>query len=209
MILKTIAALLCLSIFLYSDKAIASNFTEIYAQNTARFLLIGESHLDDDSRSKFSDSLHIFKNHGGEILALEMIESHKQYLLDNYSEGFEGSEKELYDYLEERWQYNTHSYLKLIREAKISGLRIIAIDLDNTTWPAETTVFPVIPDISKVRAAREAHMAKILCDHKEFKTAVIIGRFHTVKRFLPKQLVRECGEESISLDLGKFLSIVN
>lgn len=180
----------------------ASELTSYFKQTDAQLTLMGESHIDDSSRAELSKALIHFKNNGGEVLALEMIESSKQYLLDNFEESFDGSTTELANYLDIRWQYNTSSYMLLIEEARKVGLRLQSIDLSRKLWPAETTVYPVIPDISKVRIAREAHMAKVLCETKELKTIVIIGKFHTLDRFLPKGLKEECNLESKSITIA-------
>ena len=183
----------------------AASLEEVYLNTKENTILIGESHKDDHSREKVSNSLAFFKKSGGEILALEMIESHKQYLLDNFEANLDGSLSELSEYLTKRWKYNTKSYMQLISEARRLDLRMIAIDLEKAKWPNETTVFPVIPDISKVRAAREAHMSSVLCEYKEVKTIVLIGSFHTYKRFLPAALALKCGMESSSIILKNTL----
>ena len=104
-----------------------------------------------------------FLNTGGEVLALEMIESNQQELLDNYLISKNHSTKELADYLAKRWGYNTTSYMSLIEHAKKLGLDLMAVDLPVELRPSEIAIFPVPPSISLVRAARESHMAKILC----------------------------------------------
>jgi uncharacterized iron-regulated protein len=190
---------------LISSATLANELLDYYKSSKSILTLIGESHLDDKSRKELSNSLIHFKNNGGEVLGLEMVESSKQFLLDNYEENFDGSTTELANYLEKRWQYNTSSYMELIESARSAGLRLLSIDLDREKWPEETTIFPVIPDISKVRIAREAHMAKVLCENKELKTIVIIGRFHTLERFLPKQLKTECELKSKSITLKELL----
>ncbi|WP_127716178.1 ChaN family lipoprotein [Halobacteriovorax sp. HLS] len=186
----------------------AATLEEVYTSTKESLILIGESHKDDVSRQKVRESLSAFKEAGGEILALEMIESHKQYLLDNFEANLDGSQSMLSEYLTKRWQYNTESYMQLISEARRLDLRLIAIDLDKTQWPRETTVYPVIPDISKVRAAREAHMSEVLCEYKEVKTIVLIGSFHTYKRFLPSALESSCAMESASIILKDLLKSV-
>ncbi|OUR96942.1 hypothetical protein A9Q84_11440 [Halobacteriovorax marinus] len=157
--------------------------------------------MDDESRETLADTLVIYKVNGGVNLALEMIESNHQYLLDNFSKELAGSTADLIEYLDIRWGYNTSSYMYLIEQARTLKLKLLAIDLSKNLWPAETTIFPVLPDISKVRAAREAHMAKILCVQKDIKTLVLVGSFHSKKRFLPKALRAECELESESFSL--------
>ena len=196
-VLRSITFLLIISL-----SSQANELSNYFKKTTAQLTLIGESHLDDTSRSQLAKSLIHFKNNGGEVLAFEMIESSEQYLLDNYEENFEGSTTELANYLDVRWRYNTRSYMVLFDEARKAGLRLLSIDLSKKLWPAETTIYPVIPDISNVRIAREAHMAKVLCETKELKTIVIIGKFHTLDRFLPKGLKEECNLESKSITLA-------
>jgi len=196
-------ALTIILILLSSSLACANSLENLLESSSSKLTLFGESHIDDDSRDLLADSLVIYKVNGGINLALEMIESNHQYLLDNYSNDLEGSTEALEEYLDVRWQYNTSSYMYLIGQARDLKLNLLAIDLSKKLWPVETTVFPVIPDVSKVRAAREAHMAKVLCDQKFIKTIVLIGSFHTFKRFLPKALVEECSVISESYHLQK------
>lgn len=190
-------------ILLFSVLSHANNLESLLENTSSRLTLFGESHKDDDSRDQLADSLVIYKVNGGINLALEMIESTHQYLLDNYTNETAGSTEALEEYLDIRWQYNTASYMYLISQARDLKLNLLAIDLSKKLWPAETTIFPVIPDISKVRAAREAHMAKVLCKQKLVRTIVLIGKFHTLKRFLPKAIVEECQVVSESIHLHK------
>lgn len=176
----------------------AGTLVDFYYESNERILFAGENHTFDKARGIFKDSLLDFRNSGGDTLGLEMIESHKQYLLDNFLKDKDNSRQDLAHYLTVRWQYNTASYMEMITKAKELGLSLLAIDLNKERWPKETGLFPVIPDISKVRIAREAHMSKILCSHHFNKIIVIIGAFHAKERFLPKGLLDECYASSKS-----------
>ncbi|GEM_PF-5412898 len=193
--------LITLSIIL-SFSSLAVSLEAFYFQSPHRILFTGESHRDDTNRAKLAASLSVFKAMGGDTLGLEMIESHKQYLLDNYLNYIENSDLELSTYLTKRWQYNTKSYMRLISTARELELNLLAIDLDKSKWPKETEVFPVPPDISKVREAREEHMAKILCDSNYQRIVVLIGSFHSLKKFLPTQIENECSLNSSTFKLS-------
>ena len=180
----------------------AKSLDLFYSTSTERILFAGESHKDDRARDLFKDSLLSFKSSGGDTLGLEMVESYKQFLLDDYLAYREGSSEALSEYLRVRWQYNTSSYMELISKARDLGLELLAIDLDRRLNPRETELFPVPPDTSKVRIAREAHMAKVLCEFRFKKIIILIGSFHSKKRFLPKGLKSECYAESATFFLS-------
>ncbi len=188
-------------ILILCSGANAKDLSSFYLDSTSRILFAGESHINDRARDIFSDSLQSFKDSGGDTLGLEMVESHKQYLLDNFLEERENSEFELYEYLRVRWQYNTKNYMKLITRAKSLELKLLAIDLDKRKWPAETALYPVPPDISKIRVARETHMAKLLCRADFQRIIVIIGSFHSLKEYLPSGLRNECYADSATFDI--------
>ncbi|WP_417334800.1 ChaN family lipoprotein [Halobacteriovorax marinus] len=190
-------------IMLISFSSIAKDLSSFYLESRTRILLAGERHTNDQARDIFSESLEDFKRRGGDTLGLEMVESHKQFLLDNFLQKRENSEYELYEYLRVRWQYNTESYMKLITRARSLDLKLLAIDLDKRKRPAETALYPVPPEISKVRAAREAHMAKVLCQAEFQKIVIIIGSFRALDKFLPTALRKECYAESESINLSK------
>lgn len=186
----------------FSFSGLAAQIEAFYLQSSHQILFTGENHKDDISRDKLTASLSFFKATGGDTLALEMIESHKQYLLDNFLDFKDNSRLELSSYLTQRWQYNTTSYMKLITRARELGIRLLAIDLDKRVWPSETALFPVPPDSSKVRAAREEHMAKVLCAATYQRVVILIGSFHAKKRFLPSKIVDECSLRSSTLTLS-------
>lgn len=187
--------------FLISLTTGANEFMRFYQESQHGVLLAGERHINDSARDKFKESLEDFKASGGDSLGLEMIESHKQHLLNRFMSFEEGSEIDLFNYLEYRWQYNSSNYMELFSKARSLGLKLLAIDLDKRLWPRETGLFPVAPDVSKVRAAREEHMAKLLCEAQYSKIIIIIGSFHAKKRFLPKALMEECYLGSASIDI--------
>lgn len=190
-----------LTIFI-SFSCFGASLEAFFLSSQQRILFTGENHKDDINREKLTVSLSSFRASGGDTLGLEMIESHKQHLLDSYLSFAENSEEELSHYLTLRWQYNTRSYMKLISTARELGLGLLAIDLNRQLWPQETALFPVPPEISKIRAAREEHMAKILCRANYQKIIVIIGSFHSKKRFLPEQLIEECSLRSATFNLS-------
>lgn len=189
-------ALLLLSHF----QTLAANSASVFENIDHQLILAGETHTHDQLRAEFSEDLEIFANNGGEVLALEMVETIYQDLLERYLEDKKNSEQDLYDYLKYRWGYNTDSYMKMITRAKELGLDLLAVDLPKAQRPQEVLIFPVPPDVSLVRAAREAHMAKVLCQ-EERKTVLIIGSFHILERFLPAALKKECFKKSYQFKL--------
>ncbi|OIQ16066.1 MAG: hypothetical protein BM556_15510 [Bacteriovorax sp. MedPE-SWde] len=185
---------------LFSLNTLAANSKKVFSEVHSNLYLAGETHIHDDIRAEFSEDLQIFEANGGEVLALEMVETNEQQTLNNYLDRRERSEEILYEYLKERWGYNTNSYMEMISKARELGLDLLAVDLPVELKPEEVTVYPVIPDISLVRAAREAHMAKVLCK-EDRKTTLIIGSFHILKRFLPAAIKLECFKPSYSFKL--------
>jgi len=192
---------LSLAILLFIQAySFAAQSEQVFQQMNESLYLAGENHKQDQIRAEFSKDLEIFVTKGGKVLALEMVESKYQYLLNEYLDDAPESEVELYKYLKRRWGYNTSSYMDMIKKAKSLGLDLLAVDLPKEFWPKEVMLYPVPPDMSLVRAAREAHMAKVLC--KEFrKTVLIIGSFHILERFLPSALKKECFKMSYSFRL--------
>jgi uncharacterized iron-regulated protein len=188
-----------ISLFLVIN-AYAANSNTVFNTVSSNLYLAGETHIYDDVRSEFTEDLVIFKKSGGVTLALEMIESDKQHLLENYLLEKEESELKLFHYLDVRWGYNTESYMDMIEKARELNLKLLAVDLPKPLWPRETGLMPVPPDTSLIRAAREAHMAKVLCGNYN-KTVLLIGSFHTLDHFLPKALREECFKPSYSFKL--------
>lgn len=185
---------------LFSVNSFAANSLKVFNKVESNLYLAGETHTHDQTRAQFSEDLSVFVSKGGKVLALEMVETNEQNLLNSYSKFEEESEEQLYNYLKERWGYNTDSYMAMIEQAREIGLDLLAVDLPVELKPQEIQLYPVPPDVSLVRAAREAHMAKILC--KEYrKTVLIIGSFHVLDRFLPKALREECFKPSYSFKL--------
>lgn len=183
-----------------STNIFAANSLTVFNQVESQLYLAGETHTHDAKRSEFTEDLKVFIAKGGKVLALEMVETNEQELLNSYSDYEEGSDNRLYNYLRDRWGYNTDSYMDMISEARDLGLDLLAVDLPVELKPDEVQLYPVPPDISLVRAAREAHMAKVLC--KEFrKTVLIIGSFHILDRFLPKALKKQCFKPSYSFKI--------
>lgn len=181
----------------------ANTLTSFYVENTERILFAGEKHTLDTARNIFKESLIEFRQSGGDSLGLEMIESQMQYLLDDFLSRRDHSIERLSQYLTVRWKYNTVNYMDLLIEARDLGLKLKAIDLDKTKWPSETALFPVNPLISKVRAAREAHMAKVLCNYDFKRIIVLIGSIHAKKNFLPEGLLNECKGSSASFFISE------
>jgi len=193
--------ILFLTLILSSSFSFANKIpSPLFESNDNIITLVGENHLQDSNRSEFARELELFESLGGEVLSLEMVESSKQVLLDNYLLRLDNSELKLYDYLKKRWGYNTESYMSLIEEARKVGLILTAIDLPKNLWPKEVRLYPVPPSVSLVRAAREKHMSKVLCDLGEKKSVTIIGSFHTHKEFLPSAISKECSR-SVSVKL--------
>jgi uncharacterized iron-regulated protein len=189
-------AFLCL----FSVNSFAANSLTVFNKIESNLYLAGETHTHDQTRAQFSEDLSIFVSKGGKVLALEMVETNEQELLNSYNKFEEDSDDKLYNYLKQRWGYNTDSYMAMIEQARDLGLDLLAVDLPVELKPQEVQLYPVPPDVSLVRAAREAHMAKVLC--KEFrKTVLIIGSFHVLDRFLPKALRNECFKPSYSFKL--------
>jgi uncharacterized iron-regulated protein len=176
---------------LFLSQSFSANSKQAFTTVRKQLYLAGESHLDDDIRREFTNDLELFQALGGEVLALEMVETNHQKELDDYSENLPESTENLWAYLDRRWQYNTDSYMAMIERARELGLSLLAIDLPKAQRPKEVALLPVPPDSSLVRAAREAHMAEILCANKK-KAVLLIGAIHIQDRFLPEALFREC-----------------
>lgn len=153
--------------------------------------MAGEYHNDDVGRAEFSKSLSLFQEAQGEVLALEMVETNNQKILDNYSSFSIDSDKKLYDYLVRRWGYNTDSYMQMISKARSLNLELLAVDLPDHLRPPEVMLSPVPPGPSLVRMARELHMAGVLCNNHK-KTVLLIGATHIREEFLPSDLKKHC-----------------
>jgi uncharacterized iron-regulated protein len=163
--------------------------------NAKNIILLGESdHRESIYRTQTKEfiSQNLLKY---DTLALEAIETDKQYLLDNYSYSRSNENlSNLKTYLNTRWkEYKPDSYVDLIDFALDKKLKILAIDEPKHLQAKETEIFPVIPAISKKRKSREKHMSEILCNQNFISnTIVLIGSTHLNSNYLPLKLTQTC-----------------
>jgi hypothetical protein len=116
-----------------SEPLTAHSFANVESQ----VIYFGETHIYPGAKRVLAGLLRTLKTAGVSHLALEMFNSSQQPALDRFLLG-QLSLEDLGRELATAWSYETSPYLELLRAARESGIRIIAIDDRRPEAPGST-----------------------------------------------------------------------